>query len=408
MAAEAALLNQAAATPLTDARPFASLTVHEAADAAVLSAWAQLEASAAASIYQTRAWLMPWIETLGRAARLSPRFVLARAPDGAPRALLCLGLRRWGPFRVAAFLGGRDSNCNIGLFSPDTPWTPADLRRLLSQAGRAMGADALLLMNQPFRLAGGLNPLALLPHQPSPSAAFATDLAPQAEAVFAEKLSKDSRKKLRKKEARLAEMGALTYRIAASADERGQILDRFFEQRLERFRAQGIASDFEDPAMRAFIARASLPSPNGAAIELHALLCGTRIVAVYGGGAHQGQWSGMFNSFDADPEIAKSSPGDLLLMRVIAGQCAAGRTRFDLGIGEARYKAALCDEAVPLFDQAFAVTARGTVFVALKALALKTKRAIKQNERLFALVKRLRSLRRGRPAIAQAPEAPRS
>ena len=31
----------------------------------------------------------------------------------------------------------------------------------------------------------------------------------------------------------------------------------------------------------------------------------------------------MFNSFDADIEIAKSSPGDLLLMKVIAAQCAA-------------------------------------------------------------------------------------
>ena len=101
----------------------------------------------------------------------------------------------------------------------------------------------------------------------------------------------------------------------------------------------------------------------------------------------------MFNSFDSDVEIAKSSPGDLLLMKVIAAQCAAGVRRFDLGIGEARYKATFCDEAIPLFDSFVPASLKGWVYLKLLAVSLRAKRTVKQNGRLFALAKRLRTLK---------------
>ena len=153
--------------------------------------------------------------------------------------------------------------------------------------------------------------------------------------------------------------------------------------------------------MRAFLERASTPDENGPGLELHALAVGERIVAVYGGGAHAGRWSGMVTSFDADPEIAKSSPADLLLMKVIAAQCAAGRTFFDLGVGEARYKAVFCDTPIPLFDSLLPITASGWVFTTTYSALLRAKRFVKQDPRLFAWAKRLRAWR-GRAASGDA------
>lgn len=49
------------------------------------------------------------------------------------------------------------------------------------------------------------------------------------------------------------------------------------------------------------------------AIELHALVTGNRIVAVYAGATHRGRFHAMINSFDPAPEIARTSPGDLLM-----------------------------------------------------------------------------------------------
>ena len=58
-----------------DARPAAGslgrIAVYEhPADA--LPAWGELEAVAPASAYQTRKWLVPWIETIGRASGVHP------------------------------------------------------------------------------------------------------------------------------------------------------------------------------------------------------------------------------------------------------------------------------------------------------------------------------------------------
>ena len=372
-------------------RAFASVVVHRDA-ATILADWAWLEHEAPCSIYQTRAWLLPWIETLGRQAGITPLFALARDADDRPVALLCLGLTNFGPLTVARWLGGADANFAMPIMRPGPAWTRAETMRLLREISRVAGRgapDAYLLQNQPFDWRGHRNPLALLRHQASPSAAYATALPIDADDLFRAKLSKDARKKLRKKEARLAAIGPVTHRLVATTDERARILDAFFAMRIARFRQQGLATQFETPAMRAFLEAASAPSGTG--IALHALLVGDRVVAVYGGAAHDGQWSGMINAFEADVAIARSSPGDLLLMRVIRASCESGARRFDLGIGEARYKVVLCDETVPLFDAFVPVTVAGYGLARLMAARQSIKRRLKGDARLFALIKRMRA-----------------
>ncbi len=376
--------------PRAAAGAFARVEVRRHADAVVREAWSTLEQTAPCSIYQTRAWLLPWSDTLGVGSGIAPAFVLAWDVDGGIAALLCLGLRRRGPLRVATFLGGKDSNFSLGLFRPGTRWAAGDLRRLLRSVASEIGADAFVFVNQPFVWNGAENPLAALPHQLSPSAAYGTALIPDADAFFAAKLSKDARKKLRKNEARLAEMGPLAYCVAATAADRARVLEEFFRQRLQRFRAQGITSNFDDPQMRVFLQRAAAPGADGTGLELHYLAAGERIVAVYGGAAQAGRWSGMFNAFDTDPEVAKNSPGELLLMKVIAAQCLAGCSQFDLGVGEARYKARFCGTALPLFDSIIPATPIGWLFAKATAGALRLKRQIKQDPRLFRWAKRLR------------------
>ncbi len=370
---------------------FASVDVHWTLEP-VLEAWATLEADVACSIYQTRAWTLPWIATLGRRAGMRPLYIVARGADGRAVALLCLGIVTRGPVRIATWLGGKDSNFNMPLVRAGAAWTRAEVVRLLREAARAagrMGPDAFLLANQPFAWSGETNPFARLDHQASPAAAYGTDLPGDAEVLFAAKLSKDTRKKLRKKESKLAAIGPLAYRVATTREDQVAILDAFLAQKLERFRALGIASEFAAPEMRAFIEAASAPIGHG--IELHALYAGEHIVAVYGGAAWHGQWSGMFNAFDASEAIAKASPGDLLLMKVIAKACADGLTRFDLGIGEARYKAALCTQTIPLFDAWLAVTWRGRIVTDLHAMRQRLKRRVKDDARLLAIAKRLRA-----------------
>ena len=251
-----------------------------------------------------------------------------------------------------------------------------------------------MLENQPERIAGRANPLDIFPHQSSASFSHSGSLNPDPAAFLAERLSKDTAKKLRKKRKRLEAMGKLTYRTANSAGDVARILDAFFLLKLERFRQKHIASDFETPQARSYLERACCPRPDRpAAIDLHALFLGERVIAIFGGAMHQRHLHLMFNAFDMDEPIAKSSPGELLLQNVLEDACRCGAAGFDLGIGEARYKNTWCEHAEPMFDSVLAITRRGRAWSVVETLRRRAKRWIKQSRWVWPLAQVL--MRRG-------------
>ena len=377
------------------ARSLGRVDVHEnlaAADAA----WTELEAICPCSIYQTRRFLLPWLATHGAAVGMTPMIVVAHNSKGIPVALLPFGVVRRGPVRVASFLGGDDSNSNIGLFRPDSLLGPADLESLLrAAAGKtSLKPDLFLLINQPENFAGIKNPLDIFPHQTSASFCHSGALESDPKAFFAARLSKDTAKKLRKKRKRLEDMGALTYIQPTNALEVAHILDAFFTLKLERFRQQNIRSAFEEPQTRSYLERACCPRPDRSpSIELHALMLDHRIIAIFGGSVHREHLHLMFNAFDPDELIARSSPGDLLLQSILERACGDGVKTFDLGIGEARYKNTWCDHAEPMFDSVLAVTRLGKIFSAAETTRRHLKRWIKQSAWAWPTAKVL--LRRG-------------
>jgi CelD/BcsL family acetyltransferase involved in cellulose biosynthesis len=368
---------------------FAKVEVHRDAGA-VLSAWAELEAITPASFYQTRAFLLPWLETLGAARNIEPLFVLGKDGQDQVLALLCLGIERHGIFRSVVFLGGKESNFNFGLFRPGAEFAAADLTALLGAARSALGAEApdvFLLKNQPFEWEKSQNPFSFLPHQASASFAYATALTSDADAFLAAKLSKEVRKKLRKKETRLSAFGPVELIENRTQDETRQILDAFFAEKIARCEEQGIDTEFSSPAMRDFFDRLSAEKDAGKSwLELYGLRVAGRIIATYAGAAHRGRFSGMINSFDTAPDIRKWSPGELLLTRIFVRQCEKRVASFDLGIGEAHYKETFCDITIPLFDVVMGFGLKGRLFASYLALHGRVKRAVKQDQRLLAMV----------------------
>lgn len=360
--------------------------------------WAELEAIAPHSAYQRRDWILPWLGSLGRERGVTPGVVVARNAAGRPVALLPLGLLRRGPLKLAEFLGGKDANFTLGLFRPGIVWRREDIRALLRAAAAATpgGVDLYALVNQPFSWEGAPNPLAVLGQQTAPSGGYKATLTGNGEAFLKARLSGETRKKNRKKESKLAELGPLRHLVAGTADEARAILAVFAAQKAQRMNDKGLDNVFEGPAAAEFLARVSVePLERGQApaVELHGLAAGERIVATFAGAPCGRRFSGMFNSFELDPAIARTSPGDLLLARVIAQKCDAGFATFDLGVGEARYKKTFCDAEEPLFDAYVPITAAGRALMWVKAAKRQLKRRIKQDPRLWRLVEAARRLR---------------
>ncbi len=383
---------------------FCRVEVHRE-PAGALGAWSELEARATVSPYQTRRWLLPWIESTGKATGVLPFLMVAYDIHDAPLALLPLGLWRQGFLTVCGFLGGKDSNFNLGLFRSDTHWTPSEVMRLLQAGAAANGAavDLFVFRNQPHNWEGTPNPLAGLPCQPSPSFAYKVALTRDPEAHFKQNLSRESRKKLRQKTARMKALGRVEHRVAQTAAEGRSILDAFVAQRRARSAALGLnAKDLPD--LRTFLEHASVSAGQDPAVELHALFCGERILATFAGTTHGSRFCGMAMSFDSDPELLRTSPGEVLLAALIQAKCEAGLSTFDLGVGEALYKNTYCPNPEPLFDSLVAISIRGKLFAEAERLRLHAKRSIKQSAWAWKLVQLLRRSRR-KPSRSVAHES---
>ncbi|WP_294539399.1 GNAT family N-acetyltransferase [uncultured Rhodoblastus sp.] len=359
-----------------------------------LDAWRALNPAVCGSFYQSEDFLLAWLECFARQQKVEPFFIVARDALGAPLALLPFGVFRFGPLRIAQFLGGKHCNANLGLFRADAAFAARDLRLLLREAARAKGGPHLYrLLNLPLVWRGAANPLVLLPHRPAANRGYATKLGADGEAWLAARLSAQTRKKLRKKEQRLAGMGALRHVRAANPEQAGEILDAFFRQK--RLRGAGPREGGEAAATRAFYAALAAFAQSGAppALELHALELDGRVIATFAAGHCGGRLQGLFNSFDPDPEIARSSPGEILLTHVLRDACARKIAAFDLGLGDARYKTTFCDEIEAMADAFYAPGLAGLAAQAVFAAGLAAKAAIKTNPGVWRLVEQWRRRR---------------
>jgi len=393
----AALENSAAA----QRRPFAHCQIFDDLEAA-RAPWAQIEALGLASPYQAYEFVDAWLRTSGRARNIAPMIIVARDEARRVSAVLPLGRMRRGPVWTAEFLGGKDANFKMGLFRPGLEASNEAIVDLLRRAALMVAPriDAFWLTNQPYSWQGAPNPLAGLPRRPSPSFGYKSVLDGDFDGWLAAHYSKEAQKKLRKKTRRLQEIGPLASVVAKDEASVRQILAAFQRQKEARMQAVGAPNAYELPDTARFFEAAAMKNLERGAqtIELHALISGDRVVATFGGVRQAGRFCGMFISYDTAPEIARCSPGQLLVIETIRDLTARGFSTFDLGVGEGRYKDENCEAEEPLFDTAVAATAAGHGFCAAAMAQRRIKRWIKQTPWAWTLADGLRrravSLRR--------------
>jgi CelD/BcsL family acetyltransferase involved in cellulose biosynthesis len=362
--------------------------------AAVGPAWRHLERTGVCSPYQRFDWIGSYAATMS-AREAESICVLSVRRGGEPLLLLPLAVRVRHGVRIAAPVGGKQANYHGPLMARGAGaiLSPPVMRSLLRDAAARARIDVFALQDLHLAWRGERNPLVLPGATPSPSNAPSAALPPDADALLGRIGTSESRRKLRRKEAGLAALGEFAYCLARSRDEVYGILEAFFRQKNERLRELGIASPFDDDAARRFVRAACLAGLDEGrpAVELHGLSLDGRFIATCGGAIDGQRFSCMFNSFDQSPEIARFSPGDILLTRIIRTQCEFGRTEIDLGIGEARYKQLFCKDVEELVDVFLPVTLRGRLYgLVLRRLAA-AKRAVKQTPRLWSLAQTLRA-----------------
>ena len=315
-----------------------------------------------------------------------------------------LGRRRMGPLVVAEPLGGKHANYNFGLWRRGFAESldAAAVAKLIGRI-RRLGerVDLLSIERQPESWDDVPNPLRLLPHQPSPSFGWRARLDTDPAAFLARLMSSDTRHSFRRKERKLAQNPGYHYACATTPAEVERALDAYFAQKAARLAAAGIANVFAEPGVEAFLRGAAHHGLDAGRplLECHTLACDDEVIAFIAALRDDRRVSGMLLSITGS-DNARWSPGVVLLILMVSRCCEDGRLWFDLGVGEASYKAFVCDEAEPLFNSLIPLTLPGRLLAAGQSGLSALKRRIKQSPWLWTMVQsaRRRLFGTGKPA----------
>lgn len=385
----------------------ASWTVEVLTLAQAEAEWRAIEAAGLATPYQRFDWVRAYARHAMPGGEESVKVIRIAHPGGRAAALLPLTVQRRFGFRIARMIGGKHANFQMPVMQAGFADAAGadDVRACLGQAAKALGGvDAFLFHSQPAAWEGRRNPLALLGAQASPSQAYRLPLCDDVEAALRQSMSSHARKKHKNKRARFVELGPSRVILAADEAERQRILDAFLQQKAQRFAQMGLPDPFAQRGMRSFLEEASAATAESAepALSLYGLELNGSIVATYVGAVHGPRFSGMATSFALDPAVMKVSPGEILLVDVIRGECERGRSMFDLGVGEARYKTTICSETEELVDGFVAVSPQGKALAAAARWTQALKGRVKRSPALSAMAQKARSRRRSQPDAAAA------
>jgi CelD/BcsL family acetyltransferase involved in cellulose biosynthesis len=357
--------------------------------------WRWLEREhAVATPYQQYDLLELWQRNVGQRAGYTPFIVVGCDTAGQPLFLWPFAKAKKGPVRTLQFLGAKHVNFNFGLWRRDSAATitAMDIRKTFRQAtddGREF--DLILLRNQPKMWGDVANPFALLPHSQSPNNGRRMDLSAPGTELINQHLSGSMRRKLRGKQRRLMELPNYRYFRASALGEVDGFLNEFFKLKSMHFSALGLKNVFEQPGVEPFVREACHRGlANGRPlIEVHVLEADGQMLAMFAGTSSGGRFTTMFNTYTLS-QHARQSPGVVLLQRMISDLADRGFTTFDLGIGEAEYKAVFCKQPELLFDTLLPLTSLGGMAAFVLTAASSLKRVVKQNPTFWAGVQAFR------------------
>ena len=355
------------------------------------SIWRALEDGAQfVTPYQRFDFLSPWQRNT---SDTTPFVVIARDAERKPLLLLPLTLRRNRGIRAASFMGGKHATFNMAVCDREfaREATSADLEVLLSRLRAHGAADVLALTQQPLRWQDQVNPLSLLPHQPSVNDCPLLTMVPGAEP--ASRISNSFRRRLKGKERKFQALPGYRYLVAETDAEITRLLDWFFEIKPQRMAEQGLPNVFAEPGIENFVRTACLTPlvGGGRAIDIHALACDGEIIAIYAGVAGGQRFSMMFNTYTMS-EHARFSPGLILMRNIVDHYADRGYRSLDLGIGSDEYKRLFCKSDEPIFDSFIALSPRGRLAAAAMSAVARSKRMVKKNQTLLRFAQHLRRI----------------
>lgn len=355
------------------------------------ASWMAFEQDAAGTPHQSFAWVKAWHEAVEAPRGDRPLIVLARNREDRMQFLLPLRITRRGPLRILKLLGGDQGNYGSALYAPEFLEDLSRERFLLlwQQVTRRLPRhDIIHFRALTHDQNGPVDPLKWLPTVCSAEYGHAFSLQSDTDALYRACFNSKARAEHRRCERRLGEHGPVAFEATRDPQRMVELFAHLSAQRACQTRETGVPNPLADGRVQEFY-RHFLGSsrPEGAPVpQIFALHCGTDIVATNFGISHQGRFYGLLMTTAPGP-LKRYGPGTALFRRMVQHLAAEGCSTIDCGAGRDPHKLHWCNLKRERCDALAATSWLGGPVVLAMRLSLAIKRLIKNDDRIWPVVK---------------------
>lgn len=369
---------------------------------AIKPVWLALEATGISTVYQSFVWCRTWLSRVGKARNITPCIVVGENMFGETMFVLPLQLRHKYRVRIIECLTAPQGAYGFALFNTAFlsakagAWFSAHFNSVVAMLPRH---DVLHIADIPGRITSYSSPFLSLQTFVAANQSHIMDLQPDYQALLEQKRSAESRRSMRKRDAKLQSSGRLNFELPDKLEERKATIQTMLEQQKARLAEAGVHGVFDDLEQQFITDLIHSQSAEGPLLRPYRLVLDGKILAVMLGAYRHGTYWALISSL-AEGDIRKHSPGDYALRAMIKSLCEDGTVRLDFSAGDTAYKWHWSDRRIPLYFIVRATNLRGLPVAGFLLLREKMKRIAKTTPFLNTLVFNLRRYAFGRSSAA--------
>jgi CelD/BcsL family acetyltransferase involved in cellulose biosynthesis len=316
-------------------------------------------------IYQSREFLGIWLDTIGKASRIEPYFVVVKDSGGRPVLYLPLIIETKFNVRLLRFM-------DCGVADYNAPIVVAD-RTLSRQEFHDVWADVLALLPSfdvidlkkvATDVAGAFNPLTYLDCTPFGESGHAIVLNRLRDQTDTRRAVVRLRRKRESHAKGLSRIGEPRFIVNPPPVEAARVAERLIELKRRKYERTSTPDFLTAPGVERFYREMMSPGRLGTISHLSALMIGDSVASAHLGFVGRNRFYYIFPAYDT--QFGRHRVGHLLLQHLIDQSVTQDFDTFDLGVGDDSYKNKWATHHLALHSDERAVTAAGRVYLQMR------------------------------------------
>lgn len=316
-------------------------------------------------VFQSREFLDIWLDTIGKASRVEPYFVVVRDRGGRPVLYLPLIIETKFNVRLLRFMDCGVADYNAPIVAADRALSRQEFHEVWADVLALLpGFDVIDLKKIASDVAGAINPLTYLDCTPFGESGHAIVLTRLRDQTDTRRAVARQRRKLQSYAKGLSQIGEPRFIVNPDGSEAARLTEQLFELKRRKYQRTSTPDFLAAPGVERFYRAMTSPGRLGTISHLSALTVDDAAASAHLGFIGRGRFYYIFPAYDT--AFGRHRVGHLLLQHLIDQSVAQDFTTFDLGIGDDSYKNKWATHHLALQSHQRAVTAAGRVYLQMR------------------------------------------